>query len=280
MKRFLLLTLAFGVWVLAAPVGVLAQSTQTAILSLDPSNGTFNQGCSFSLNVLLDTGGVSTDGTDAILAYDTARITATSITNGTVYHDYPGNNIDATGGKVTISGLAAAGSPFSGKGVLATVNFTVSSTAATGATQIKFDFDPTGSTYPTQCTQNGTTRNTCDSNVVQQGTVVDMLGTVNNGSYVIGTGSCSAQPTPSSSPAAGAGQGSGTGTTTRSGTGVTPGYMIGGPGTTMGATPSAGGYAYVPMKTLPNGGTQEFTFTLAIMGSALTVLGILGLALL
>lgn len=274
MKRFLLLILSFGLWVLASPAGVLAQTTQTASLSVDPTNGTFNQGCAFSINITLDTGGVKTDGTDAILVYDASRLTATSITNGSVYPDFPGNNIDTQGGKITISGLASVSTPFSGRGTLATINFLVSPSAPAGATQIKFEFDPTGSSFPAQCTQNGTARNSCDSNVVQQGTVLDVLGAVNNGNYIIGTGSCTPQASPSPAPGSGVVQvpGGSSGTTR-------PG-VIGGPGGTVFVSSPSANSGFIPMKTLPPGGTQEFTFMLAILGSALTVLGILGLALL
>lgn len=220
---------------LTAPV--LAQQ---ATLSLSPSSGTFNKGCNFSLNIDLNTGGAATDGTDAILIYDTSRFTANSITAGTIYSDYPGNNIDETSGKITVSGLASVSSAFSGQGTLATVNLTVKETASTGATQIKFDFDPNNKAE------------TRDSNVVQRGTVADILNSVVNGNYTVGAGSC-VQQTPTG-----------------------PGTQKGGPGTVE-STPSA----EIPLKKeLPEGGTAELTFTLAIIGSILTILGILGLALL
>lgn len=230
MIKYAISLFAIVLWLLISPTGVFAQS---AILSLDPLSGTFNRGCSFSLNINLDTGGAQTDGTDAILFYDVSRFTATSITNGTIYPDYPGNNIDPQGGKITISGLASVNTPFTGKGTLATANFKVADTAATGATQITFDFDPNNKAK------------TIDSNVVERGTVVDVLNSVVNGSYTVGTGSCGATPRP-----------------------------IGGPGDS--ATPSA------EPKTpyLPPAGSEQFTFALAIIGGTLTILGILGLALL
>ena len=52
---------------------------QTASLSLSPASGTFNQGCTFSVEIKVDTGGNQTDGTDAILFYDPTRFTATDI---------------------------------------------------------------------------------------------------------------------------------------------------------------------------------------------------------
>ena len=238
MIKLLISLLAFSFWLLAFPVSVFAQS---ATLSLDPASGTFNKGCNFTLNVNLDTGGAQTDGSDAIIFYDVSRFTATSITNGTIYPDYPGNNIDPQGGKITISGLASVNTPFTGKGILATLNFKVVDTAATGATQITFDFDPNNKAKTT------------DSNVVERNTVVDVLNSVVNGNYTIGTGSCGATPT------------------------VPPAYRPPTGGGNPPATPSS-----VEPKTpyLPPAGSEQFTFTLAIFGGVLTILGILGLALL
>lgn len=213
-----------------------AAYAQTATLSLSPSTGTFNRGCAQSVNINLNTGGAQTDGTDAILIYDPTRLTASSIVNGSIYDDYPGNNIDAASGKITISALASISAPFTGQGVLATVNFTVKSDAPTGITQVNFDFDPNDKIKTT------------DSTVVQRGTVTDILNSVVNGSYTIGTGVCSS------------------GTLAPQGAVATPSGAVASPS----ATPS----------TLPPAGSETLTLTLVIVGSILTVLGILGLALL
>lgn len=238
MIRLLLFFLVSAFWLAYSPAGVFAQ---TAVLSLEPSTGTFNRGCNFSVNVILDAGGTQTDGTDAILIYDSSRFNATTIANGTVYPDYPGNNIDAQNGRITISGLASVNTPFSSKGILATVNFTVQSNAPTGVSQVKFDFDPTNKAKTT------------DSNVVERGTLVDVLNSVVDGNYTIGTGACG-QVTVSP--------------TTR---------PIGEPGSTPSAT-----FEPLPTKqpVLPDTGSEQLTFTLAIVGGVLAVLGILGLALL
>lgn len=242
MKKYVISLLAFSFWLFVSPAWVFAQS---ATLSLDPSTGTFNQGCGFSLGIKLDTGGVQTDGTDVILLYDSSRLVANSIAIGSIYPDFPGNNIDSQNGKITISGLASVNTPFSGSGILATVNFTVKSDAPAGATQVNFDFDPNNKAKTT------------DSNVVERGTVLDVLNTVVNGNYIIGTGVCGSTPkvTPTPRP-------------------------FGGPGST--ASPSAttapprGGVS----KSLPDGGTPELTSMIAIIGTVLTVLGVLGLAFL
>lgn len=237
----LILFLILSFLLLVTPMQAFAQA---ATLSLDPSGGTFNQSCSFSLNINLDTGGAQTDGTDAIILYDTSRLDATSVVSGTIYTDYPGNNIDSSTGKITISGIASASTPFSGEGTLATINFTVQSSAPAGATQVTFDFNPKDKAKTT------------DSNVVQTTTVVDVLNSVVNGRYTIGTGSCAGGPSPSP-------------------TAVSPAL---GQGAASIATPSA--RPVVPAATLPPAGSEQLTFAIAIIGGALTVLGILGLALL
>lgn len=218
-----------------------------ATLSLSPSSGTFNKGCQVNIEIKLDTGGAQTDGTDAIILFDQGKLTANSITPGTIYSDYPGNNPDNEGGKVTISGLASISSTFSGQGTLATIHFTVKENAGTGATIVKFDFDPNDKTKTT------------DSNVVQRGTIQDILSSVTNGNYTIGTGACA---------------------------GATPIPTIIPRGAPIVSTPSSQipvkeiPIKEVPIKTLPPAGSEQFTFTIAIVGTVLTVLGILGLALL
>lgn len=255
MKRLFRMTAFVIILSLFSPAPALA-----ATLSLSPSSNTMSRGCETSLEVVLDTQGTQTDGTDAILIYDPSRfsISTASITSNTnVYPDFPGNNVDEASGKITISGLASVSTPFTGKGTLATLRFSVKDSAPTGVTQINFDFDPNNKAK------------TIDSNVVERTTIVDVLNSVVNGSYTIGTSPCNPLPTVTPTPRPG-----------------TPGYVVPGPGgqgAVYMSTPS-GTYTppttYIPVKTLPEGGTKELTFTLAIFGSVLTILGILGLALL
>lgn len=228
---------------MALPGNVLAST-----LSFSPASGTANQGCSFPVSVTVDTEGIQSDGTDAIIIYDTSRFSAQTITNGNVYPDFPGNNIDPSTGKITISGLASVSSPFTGKGTLATINFVVKETAPVGATQVTFDFNPNDKAKTT------------DSNVVQRETVVDTLNSVTNGSYIIGTGACGSAPAPK---------------------GTSAPRVIGGPITP--STPSATKTPTIDQIVDVEGkgpGTIELTSAVAIFGGILTVLGILGLALL
>ena len=236
-------------------------TAMAATLGLNPQAGTFNRGCEFTVSIDLDTQNVAngTDGTDAILHYDPTRFTTNNskITpNTSVYPDFPGTNVCENNelcpgtGKITISGLASVSTPFTGKGKLATITFTVLPEAQTTASGITFDFDPNNKLKTT------------DTNVVQRGTVQDVLSSVTNGNYTVGTGTtCAAQGT--------------TGTSTSTGTSNL------GQGATTIATPSAQPiFKTIPVKTLPPAGSEKLTFTIAILGSVLTVLGILGLALL
>lgn len=237
---FCLLSIAFLASVIFS-VPVLAAG---ATLSLSPTTGTFNKGCSFTLSINLDTAGAQTDGTDAIIFYDPTRFSAQAIHSGTIYSDYPGNSIDSTNGKITISGLSSVSSAYVGTGTLATIDFTVIADAPAGTTQVKFDFDPTDKTKTT------------DSNVVERGTVSDILNQVVDGNYTIGTGACgSTNPTGA----------------VLTGSGNTGGTII------VTKTPVDPG---VTKKPLPDSGDFSSTALIAFAGSALAILGVLGLVLL
>ncbi len=215
-----------------------------ATLALSPSTGSANRGCIMPVQIILDTKGANTDGTDAILIYDPTRfsVTTSSIVSGTIYPDFPGNTVDSPRpGTVTVSGLASVSSPFNGQGILATVNFKVLDNAPAGATSIKFDFDPADKTKTT------------DSNVVERGTIADVLNSVTDGNYTVGTGTCTSVGT----------------------------IPKGGPtDSSSSATPTAT-IAPKPLPSaLPQGGIEGPTFVLVISGVLLTILGVAGLALL
>lgn len=217
--------------------GISPAYAYAATLSITPSTGQINKGCDVTFTIEMDTQGAQTDGTDVILSYDPAKMTIaqTDITNGKIYADYPGNSVDAAAGKVSISGIAQVSEAFSGKGTFATLKFKVLSSASGNAT-LKFDFDPNNKT------------NSTDSNVVERGTVADVLSAVTDGSYSIGTGSCAAgvgAPAASSLPI---------------------------------SNPVASG-ASLPT-SLPEAGLLDNTVAVASVGMLLVILGIAGIALL
>lgn len=239
MRRFLLLPLLLTFNFLLFTPAYAAGAT----LSLSPTSGTFNRGCTFTLDITLDTGGAQTDGTDAILFFDQSRFEAREIRNGSIYPDFPISSFDNTQGRITIAGVSSVSSPFTGSGIFATVDFLVLPDAASGSSQIKFDFDPQDKSKST------------DSNVAERVTIADVLNQVNNGTFVIGSGSGSGcdggggstlSPTPTSFPRGGV--------------------------DTLTPTPFNG--------KLNDTGVIEPTMAILVGGGLLTLLGILGLVLL
>lgn len=249
--------------------GILISPTTTlaATLTLNPASGVLNKGCEVTIKVDLDTQGVQTDGTDVILIYTPSQLTTSisQITNGTIYPEYPGNSIDPTG-KISISGISSVSNPYSGSGTFATIKFKVADTlAANTPLSLKFDFDPNNKTKTT------------DTNVVERGTIADVLNSVTDGSYTVGTGSCT------SGSAAGSGA-SGTAGAAGSANNFGQGQALPG-STTTSASSSAQYPVYKPdlNQLTGNGKSSGFldnTITLSILGGVLVVLGIAGLALL
>lgn len=147
-------------------------------LSLDPRKARFNRGCDYKVQVKVDTGQFNVSGVDAILKYDPTKITAKSISNGSMFVDYPGNSIDSESGLVKISGLSSPETPITGKGILATVNISIPKTAQVGNATLDFDFDPSNRSKTT------------DSNLIEYGTLIDVLSEVSDNSYIISDGPC------------------------------------------------------------------------------------------
>lgn len=230
-----LIVLSLFLTVLVAPVSAFAST-----LSLSRLSGTVNRGCDVTVAINLDTQGTQTDGTDAILLFDKNAFTAKTINSGAIYPDYPGNAVDNTNGKVTVSGLASVSQPFAGAGTLATVVFTANATAPTGTSTIRFDFDPANLSKTT------------DSNVVERSTIRDTLNSVTNGTYTIGTGACTQSSVPGTIIPA-------------SGSGIPKGGTIVDTG--------------VP-KTLPDSALEGPALVFAVLGGLLVVVGAIGLAFL
>ena len=265
MKKLLFAIIATFI-ILLTPTAAFA-----ATLSLDPSTATFAPSCDFQVKILLDTQGAQTDGTDAILLFDANKITPSqfAVQNGSIYPDYA-NVVDGANGKIQISGIAAASQAYAGSGTLATVSFKVNS-GASGPFQINFDFD-----------QNNKA-NTTDSNVIERGTVSELLSSVTNGSYTASAGAgcaggSSAGSTSTSTGTSGTSGSSGRSTssgvyTVNNGAGVgAPGYQVGsGSGTVV--------YEQ-PVQYLNNAGSLNTTLVIAVVGGILIILGIIGLMVL
>lgn len=150
--------------------GALGFSTKTsfaaqAYLSFSPSSGTKTVGESFDIAIHLDTGSTQTDGTRAIINYDTTKLEVLDMKNG-VYASYPTKKWE--GGKITISGISALDGPYySGSGTFATISFRAKST---GTASLSFDY---------------TAGSTTDSNVAEHNTNADILTSVGTASFTI-----------------------------------------------------------------------------------------------
>lgn len=244
------LTFALG-FLIVSPAALFA-----ATLTFAPQSGVINKGCEISIKINLDTQGVQTDGTDVIVLFTPAQLSTTTsqIINGTIYPEYPGNSVDPSG-KISISGISSVSSPFSGTGTFATIKLNVASTLKENdKVNLNFDFDPNNKTK------------TIDTNVVERGTIADVLSAVTNGSYTVGTGSCASGITASPSPSSG----------TMAGQGQTL------PGTNP-ATQSAQYQVYKPNLNDVTGGKAgllDNTIILTAVGVVLVIAGIAGLAFL
>lgn len=151
--------------------------TQAASFTTSPATGTFNKGCNFSVKINIDSGGAKVDSAEATVLFDNGKITPASaaVSQGTIFPTYVPVTT-ASSGKIVVSGISNPGTPFTGSGLFATLNFTVRSDATTGPFTIKFDFDPNDRAKTT------------DSNIVETSTIAELLSSVGDGSYNIGTG--------------------------------------------------------------------------------------------
>ncbi len=155
------------------PSAQVAQVTPSAALSLSPSSTSVSVNNTFTVNILLNTGGQSAYGVDVNkLRFNPAVLQVVDADAGTSgVQISPGslmaltiiNNIDNTAGTIQFSQLATPGSTYSGSGTVATVTFRAISAGSSSAT---FDFSLGSGT---------------DSNVAGLGG--DLLASVGSGSY-------------------------------------------------------------------------------------------------
>lgn len=145
---------------------LMPHSTFAATLTLTPKISSYNQACTYSADITLDTEGQQTDGADVKLLYDPSKVNVLSFDDGSIFPTYLGKNIDNSIGKATLSGLSSFSQPFNGQGIFGTINFVVKENAPVGDATIRFDYDASN---PTKTT---------DSNVVGTGTLVELLRAV------------------------------------------------------------------------------------------------------
>jgi hypothetical protein len=156
---------------------LLPASISAATLNLTPK---LTPVCTYQADINLDTEGAATDATDVVLNYDPSKVSVSSINNGSIYSNYVGKNIDNNSGRLALSGLSSIGQPYSGQGTFATINYQIKAGAQVGPAALNFDFDPNN---PSQTT---------DSNVVESGTVRELLRSVGNLFFNVGSGTAPA----------------------------------------------------------------------------------------
>lgn len=151
----------------------LAQVVQSATLALSPSSTSVSVNNTFTVNIVLNTGGQDAYGADVNrLRFNPSVLQVVDSNSGTAgVQIAPGNlmaltivnSVDNTAGSIQFSQLANPGSTFNGSGTLATVTFRAVSAGTSNAT---FDF---------------TSGNGTDTNVAGLGG--DLLSSVGSASY-------------------------------------------------------------------------------------------------
>lgn len=131
--------------------------------ALSPSSGSHTVGTPFTVNVTADSGGINIDGIDALLTYDSSKLSVTGLTmvdglTNITFQNY-------TSSTITFSKLAAFGTQEAVNDTVATITFMPT---AAGNASVDFLF---------------TLGNTTDSNMAVNGT--DMLNSTTNGVYEI-----------------------------------------------------------------------------------------------
>jgi len=149
---------------------VLTGEAKAAALQLNSPGGSYSVGNTFDVKIDLSLSSESVDGVDAILNYNTSVLSVDKITNGSLFVDYPTATYDSSQGTISVSGLASSTSPVTAGGTVATITF-------------KGESEGTGTV-----TFNFTSGSGTDSNVAENTTGNDILESVVNGSYTIGSG--------------------------------------------------------------------------------------------
>lgn len=140
------------------------KDASAATLSLSPASKQVSVNDTFVVSVMLDTQGETTDGVDAIIFYDSGKLSITSVSLGDLYanklqEDY------STGGQITLRATSTATTSFTGSGTFATITFKAISD---GNANVDFQFTAGSST---------------DSNVAKEGQ--DLLTSVSGAVYTI-----------------------------------------------------------------------------------------------
>jgi hypothetical protein len=150
-------TLYFTLQNPASPIPVIGS------MALVPISGSHTVGTSFDVNVTADSGGINIDGIDALLTYDSSKLSVTNLvmTNGLTNITFK----NYTSSTITFSQLAPFGTQIPLNTTVATITFMPT---GIGNASVNFLF---------------TLGNTTDSNIAVNGT--DILNSTTNGVYAI-----------------------------------------------------------------------------------------------
>lgn len=185
-RRLVTFVAVFLVLLMVTALNFPSQVLAAASYSLSPATKTVNVGDSFSVDILLDTGGDAVAGATAILTYDTTKLlvvdglsgtdTASqgiNITPGSVFNTEPlTNTVDSSTGEIRYDSgsLGTTYNSNGGKGVMATMTFKA---VAEGTASVNFVYD---------------SESTIDTSLVAAASgPVNLLSSVNNGTYTITT---------------------------------------------------------------------------------------------
>ena len=171
MKKLLIIIVSIG---LIGFIGLICPNKPyaAASLSLSPATASKAVNDTFNVDIILDTGGEAVSGATAILIYDTTKLSITTgsqITAGAIFSNPLTNTVNASTGEIRFDS-GSLGTAYTGRGTMATISFRA---LATGNAAVNFTFNPSSTT------------NT--SLVAAASSPTNILTTVNNGVYTIGT---------------------------------------------------------------------------------------------
>lgn len=138
-----------------------------ASLTLWPTEGKYQVGTFFSINLLLDNKNKKAAGIDIILYYNPTILEVVEIRKGSVFENFVLIEIKKEKGEIRVSALSPPGQGFIGQGEIATLDFKA---LQKGKTDLVFDFQKSS---------------TAATNLAELGTGRNLLGEVINGSYEI-----------------------------------------------------------------------------------------------
>ena len=157
-------------------------ATGTPTLGLSPANGTISIGETLNVDINVDTSGNNTDGVGAISTFNSndfdvvdadANSQGVQLIKGTFYPNVISNKVE--NGKIIYEATSdlSSGTPVKGSGILATIKLKAKQSSSSA--QVKFNFTP-GSTDMN------------NSTIVESTTAINILSSVTNGNYVLGSG--------------------------------------------------------------------------------------------